>query len=314
MPTTTYYPLVPTAPRPNIDIVINVAKATQVLSVIDKYRNKAFRGGTKVPDNKLYMLLCATAEILEWHNLYAPDADNIELMTNYVWSLVGEYESRALAALGNGTGIIIDPLTGSPINLLGYRSDFTIGDPGSLMDDGESVVTIPLPGFILGTVNMFPGINLTIGDATQFSISSILYKPTFVTITLNQGVTTGQRYIIEGLRATSGTTGSGSGGSGFIIPPLQKGQFLSNDGTNLIWDEPTIKITSTSTGWQPDGITYLDSRLANHQIDIRWEDVPVLLDPATQYTTITGGGFTINIPGFDVNTNSYTLTISQKGF
>lgn len=320
MPSTTYYPSYPVSSRPPIATVINVAKATQVLALLELNKNKIFRGGSKMPDPNFFMLICMEAEILEWVYTYQPSYSGLEVIGNYVWALVGNFAGAAMRSLGNGSGIVLNPTTGQPINLIGYRSDFIVGVTGSLINQGDTSVTIPLPGFIRDTVHVFlSGIDLSIGITSQIAIyPSIIYDPAFIRIQFDQPAQNDQIYEISGLRATSGTITGGGGGSSLPIPtPLEQGKFLTNDGTQLGWSDVYFIVSSSM--FETDGVTFLSAsnpstpNLANFNFDIRWENVPVRLEPGVDFIRITGGGFKILNTSFDATTSDNFLTVTLKG-
>lgn len=297
-----------------IPTIVNIGYLSAVFGDQDRNKNNMFRGGTKSPDNRYPFLMHMEAALLDWYNTNFPNNTDLPNVGNYVLGLAANYLGAALAALGNAGGIVINPTTGNPINLAFYRADFTIGDAGSLMDAGDTTCTIPLSGFLKDSVEMYPsGTNLTIGDAQQFSINSVTYTASYVIINLNQAVQDGERYIITGLRATAGTVAGGGGSSSPSIPlPLQQGKFLTNDGTDLKWDDVWIQITAAD--FEADGVTYIDETLNGYYLKVVWENLPKELDfEAGEATLIDGGGFIVNITDFDATQNpDWRFTIYKK--
>lgn len=295
-----YFPTTPTDPRPAVPVVVNVGKVSQVLAMYDLQKNDVFKGGSKAPDNRLWLLLCVVSEVLDWFNTNLPDHEYVEVIANYLWALITPYQIAALRALGNGGGIVINPATGAPLNIAQFRYDFTVGQAGSLMSDGDTSLTINLTYVFLAQFEP-SGINETIGDDTQASLTNIVYNVGFVRFELNQPVRNGERYITWGLRGgniTSIPTG------GVQLPqPYKAGKFLTNDGTNLIWDDVWIPITAAD--FEPDGKTYINSTLAGYYLGVIWENVgETWLDfEAGEATLIDGGGFIVNIDGFDTTQN-----------
>lgn len=291
--------------------IVNIAYCSAIFADRDISRYRKYRGGTfRTPDIYLPFKLVLEAQLLEWRNNNFPNDSALDIQANYVLGLCGQYLAEALRAMGNAGGIVINPTSGSPINIEGYREDFIVGTAGSLMDDGDTSYTIPLSGFIRKTVHfVYSGSDGTLGvDTGGAYVTNITYGGTYVKIDLNQPVRNGEIYEIWGLRATAGTVTGGGSSSGLPVPlPLQKGKFLSNDGSNLMWSDVLEEYTSAD--FEPDGVTVLDERLRSFDFDrIDWENVPTTLYLSNgDFTPITDGddivGFIINVADFNAGLN-----------
>ncbi len=168
------------------------------------------------------------------------------------------------------------------------------------MNDGDTSLIISLTYVFLAQFEP-SGVNETIGDDTQASLTAITYNSAYVRFDLNQAVRDGERYIIWGLRGgniTSIPTG------GVQLPqPYKAGKFLTNDGTNLLWDD--VWITITAADFESDGKTYLNSTLAGYYLGVNWVNNSSWLNFETgEATLIDGGGFVVNIADFDATQNS----------
>ena len=294
-----YSPITPADTRPDTATVINVGKVSSVLAMYDLLNNKGYKGGSKTPSNPLWIWLGAISEILDWHNTYVPNASNVEVIANYLWFLITPYQIAALRALGNGNGVVINPQTGAPINIAQFRYDFVVGESGSLMNNGDSSLTLALSGVIMAQFQA-NGVNEMLATPDQASLTSIVYQPNYVQFNLNQAVQNGERYIVWGLRGGNVTN---IGGGGVVLPqPYQQGKFLTNDGTALAWDDVYLPITAAD--FESDGKTYINSILANYKYDIDWLNLPTTLyESNNDFTRILSGGFTINLDGFDTTQN-----------
>lgn len=293
------------------ETIVNVGFLSAVFGDRDKNKNKLFRGGTKAPDKNYFMLMQMESALLQWYNTNFPTNTDISTVANYVLGLEGNYLGEALSALGNAGGIVVNPTTGSPINLAQFRYDFTIGDSGSLMTAGDTSLTINLSGVFLAQFQP-SGINETIGDDSQASLNGIIYNAAYVRFNLNQAVVDGERYIVWGLRATAGTI-AGGGGSGVQLPqPYKKGQFLTNDGTNLLWDDVWIAITAAD--FESDGKTYNNAALAGYYLGVNWVNNSSWLNFETgEATLLEAGGFVVNLDGFDATQNpDWSFKIFKK--
>lgn len=295
---------------PSTALTIQIAKASQVYANRDINR-KAFRQNTL--NDYLAMQLHFAVGVLEWTVDNDSGYDDLKLMRNYTLALAGQYIVEATTSIGTG-GVVITPTNSTPFGFEGYRNDFTIGEAGSPMSAGDQVLTINLAGFIRNTVMIFPsGVNLTIGDdPTAFEVTSIVYTSSSVTITLDQAVQDGERYIVTGLRYAAAT--SVPSGSGTTLPATDghEGQYLATDGAgNYYWADTHIDYTSDD--FEIDGITVNDTRLDHNTFDLYYNEGGRYLDPATEFTRISGGGFTIDIAGWDANVNEYHLYAELKG-
>lgn len=104
-----------------------------------------------------------------------------------------------------------------------------------------------------------------------------------------------------------------------VLPPQtgHDGEFLTTNGSSAAWFSPCLAITSSD--FEPDGITYINTDLVNNTFLLFWNDLPRFIYNATEAPLQTewqyqvGGGFQILIQGFDANTNDYHLYLFLKG-
>lgn len=296
----------PVSPPTTAEIIV-YAEIAQVLADRDNQLTDSFNTG--YVDKTAGVILSMESDILDWVNTNDPNNADLSKMANYVLGLCGQFIIEAQQALNPGSGIIITPTTGQPVNLIRYRADFTIGQAGALMNAGDSTLVINLRGFVIAFLEP-AGIDMTIGDNTQASLNSITYAADSVTFSLNQPVTTGERYIVWGLRAPQGTTNNSGGGSGIADQTGHEGEVMFTDGVNTYWGDVIIDVASAN--FELDGITVLNTNMRHNQLDIYYNEGGRFLT-ADEFTRISGGGFTINILGWDANVNSYTLKVILRG-
>lgn len=296
-------------------IVCNIADVSSGLASLET-RNLSFYNWSSL-DAQLSVILNMESEILRWKATYYPADPTLQSDADYVYALCGRFIGKALQKLGaDSGGIVINPTTNQPIQLIVYREDFTLGTsrtPNYSLAAGDTSYTIPLSGFLVNSLEMYPGGTLLIEDDPTVFSCSVIYAADYAIIQFNQPVRNGQRFTVWGLRSTTGTAGGGGGTSGPTIPlPLVKGAYITNDGTRVLWDSPELKYTSAdfTTG---DGVTVIDTRLAIHDYDLYYESPQsVLLVPDVDYSVTASGGFVILMEGFDARTNDYTLTAKMK--
>jgi hypothetical protein len=296
----------------NIPTTIQIAEGTQVQYQIDAFNKEAFHGGSI--ENYLPVLIYMERKTLQWLNTNDPTYASIDAISGYVYALCSDYSAEVLNAIGQGSGISVIPQQGNSLAIEEYREDFVVdGIPTSRypITAGNTTYTVPLSGFL--TAFWIPGgtiaPNAIPGAAGTTSIDK---QSSFLRFNLNQAVASNEVYTVWGLRVGNKQAVPNTGPQ--IPLPLDKGKFLTNDGTVLLWDNVIAEYTSAN--FQPDGITVIDTTLANYSYDrIVWNNVPTTLYLSNgDFTPIVGGGFVINIPDFNAGLNpDWTFTILKKG-
>ncbi len=66
-----------------------------------------------------------------------------------------------------------------------------------------------------------------------------------------------------------------------------------------------------SSNFESDGVTYLNSKIAGTNISLFINEYSQQFFPGTEFTYVAGGGFVITAPGFDANSNSYTIRVEK---
>jgi hypothetical protein len=180
--------------------------------------------------------------------------------------------------------------------------------------NGELSFTIDLTNILSDSVSFGFSNGAPLPRTGTVPVGQQTYTPTYtqsnMTITLAQAVATGEQYTLSFGRSAAG---SSFNPPSVVLPtPYQEGKFLSNDGTNLVWDDTVIVITSVD--FESDGVTYINTDLARHGVTVRLESIGgQLLAEGTDYVTILSGGITILLPGFDANTQDVKLSITLSG-
>lgn len=184
--------------------VIMWAKITQYLANKDIYKNRKISYGSY--DERLTRLLKIVRYAVEWCNTYFPNDANLPAATNYLFTLIGKYQFKAKEILdAQDGGIIVDPNTGLQVALQWFHQEFTVGQVGSPLVQGDIFYIIPIQNVIPNSVTLeMPQDNIPQGQTDQFSYN-IAYTPTQVTIQFlndagsgNMGVMNGMLFIIRG--------------------------------------------------------------------------------------------------------------------
>lgn len=296
-----------------IATLIDIGEVSQSLALVNNIKQKAFKGGTI--DDRIPLLIFLVRRTLEYAYETAPLADNTASIGNYLYALCRRYVTAALAALGQGAGgIIIDPGSGQPINLRWVTMSFRVGDAGAPVLDGEQQFVISLTNILSDSASFGFSNAAPLPRTGTVPVGQQTYVPTYtqsnMTITLAQPVIDGEQYTLSFGRSAAG---SSFNPPSVVLPtPYQEGKFLSNDGTNLVWNDTIITITSSD--FELDGVTYINTTLAYHSYTVRLENIGgVLWESGVNYTPILSGGFTVIEPGFDANTQDITITIILTG-
>jgi hypothetical protein len=110
--------------------IIQVAKISQVLSVMDKNNQNALNGG--IIDQRHPYMLYAERKAVEWLNTYNPSDPGLRGMANYLWSLCWPYVTKALTIINNLTGTIsITNPSDDSVNV-GQNASFSVTVTSSL--------------------------------------------------------------------------------------------------------------------------------------------------------------------------------------
>lgn len=296
-----------------IATLIDIGQVSGYLALVDNAKQKAFRNGTI--DNRIPLLIYCVTRTLEFAYETQPLTDTTASVGNYLYALCRRYVTAALNKMGQGGGgIIVDPGSGQPINLRWVTMSFRVGDAGSPVLDGEQQFTIELTNILSDSASFGFSNAAPLPRTGTVPTGQQTYVPTYtqsnMVITTAAPMYNGEQYTLSFGRSAAG---SSFNPPSVVLPtPYQEGKFLSNDGTNLIWDDTVIVIASDD--FEADGVTYINTSLARHSISVRLESIgAVLLNEGTDYTTILSGGFTILLAGFDANTQDVKLSITLSG-
>jgi hypothetical protein len=173
---------------------IELAKITGFLATQDIAQQDAFQGGAIDP--RLPRLLYIVRKSVEWTRVSQPNTTQLTAMALYMYSLCGRYLQKAYAILGQAGGIIVNPSTGVSSTIAAINYEFTIGQSGSPINAGDTVLAIPYLNIQLGSINIFLGGNLiTPNQTTQFSYT---ISADNTVVTFNQGVMNGQIFQVTG--------------------------------------------------------------------------------------------------------------------
>lgn len=183
-----------------ISNIIIYAKISQYLAANDISRTLLLKGGPP-PNTRLSRLLYIVRKQVNLVFTNSPASSTLDATANYLYALCGKYINQAKTILGQGgSGAIVNPTTGTATSLTGVFVQFKVGDPGSLMNAGDTVLTLTYADPIGGTVSVdLDGVELPQNDSTMISYT-VIYSTTNVVITFNSPVATLQLYQIRFLR------------------------------------------------------------------------------------------------------------------
>jgi hypothetical protein len=297
---------------------IQIGQVSSYLAKADAGK-QAYYNGTAL-DSNLHKLIAMETDIVNWE--YQNYPSNLTLIQAgwYLYALCGRYSNQALKIIGSGSGgIIIDPTTNRPINLVGVTTMFTVGDSSTspLMNAGDGGFVINQTGIVFDTVafgyansSPMPRTGSVPSGQTTYSVT---YTGSSITILLASPFTAsdGEQYAITYLRASGGSSFVPAG-SGLPAQTGHEGEVLFTDGSTAYWRYPSTKITSASFD-QTDGVTCVNTEWAHNSLVIVFDDLPKVLEPGVDYTLISGGGFVITMEEFDARIYQYNLTVWLTG-
>lgn len=179
--------------------VLNISSVCQFLAHDDE-KKQLLRRGFFLRQG-LWRMIYAVREGIQWLFDTYPSDTTLPQKTTYLYWLCTPYIAQAESIIdGGGSGTIVNPSTGTASTVTAYELQFTVGDVGAPMNAGDTVLVLNYTDFITNSVKAFlDGTRTPQNLMTQISCN-IVYNPTNVTITWNQGVQNGQTYIIDGLR------------------------------------------------------------------------------------------------------------------
>jgi len=169
---------------------LNYGKISQFLAADRISENMLFRGSDKAP--KLSWLIELVRKAIEWKNGIDSSDESINETSLYLYDLCGRYIREAKQILNaGGSGEIINPSTGNAVTIATPNPQFRIGQPGSLMNAGDTQITFNYSGVVNPSLEItLDGTEVPYGDAFQFSFTAT-YNPTNVVVTFSNPVQNG---------------------------------------------------------------------------------------------------------------------------
>lgn len=178
---------------------IAYGRISQFLACNDAANNALYKGGSLTP--QLGSLIRIVRTSVEWQYAFNNTDESLNFTGAYLYALCGKYVSQAQEIAGSGGGVVIVPGGGTLLNLAALDVEFIVGDPGALMNNGETVLILNYSSVIRGTVVVYlDGTKLYNGVSSEQMAYTIVYNTNDVTITFNQQVNDTNRISITGLR------------------------------------------------------------------------------------------------------------------
>ena len=183
---------------PTTETVIEYGKISQYLCANDIAKRSVFSNGSL--DTQWPLKLNIVWESLENTMDKDPTNEYIIATKNFLYSLCGKWLLEASTIVGNSGGEVIEPPTGLSSIIVAIREQFTVGDVGALMVQGQTVLTLNYADVLVRSVSVEKDtVPLPVGLNNQQSFS-VAYNPTNIVITFNEAVQDGQLFVIRGLR------------------------------------------------------------------------------------------------------------------
>ncbi len=171
-------------------LYINYGKISQYLAADRIAQNMIFRGGDQAPN--LSQLIEIVRKSIEWKNGIDSTDESINDTSLYLYDLCGRYIREAKVILNSGeTGEIINPSTGNQVTIATPNPQFRVGNPGALMNAGDTQITFNYAGVVNPSLEItLDGTEVPYGDVTQVSFTAT-YNPTNVVVVFNAPVQNG---------------------------------------------------------------------------------------------------------------------------
>lgn len=173
-----------------VSTYLNYARVTQYLAADGSSNRLLFQGS----DSRVHQsaLLFLTRKAINWLNNLDPTNDNLPKMANYMYSLCNPYVTEARRIINSGdTGNIVNPSTGLNVTIQTPNPQFRVGNPGALMNAGETQITFNYAGVVNPSLEItLDGTEVPYGDADQFSFTAT-YNPTNVVVDFSNPVQDG---------------------------------------------------------------------------------------------------------------------------
>lgn len=175
---------------------LNYGKISQYLAANRISQNKLFIGSDKAPN--LSWLIELVRKAIEWKNGIDSSDESINNTSLYLYDLCGRYIREAKRILNSGnTGEIINPSTGQAVTIATPNPQFRVGNPGALMNAGDTVITFNYAGVVNASLEItLDGTEVPYGDSLQFSFTAT-YNPTSVQVVFSQPVQNGWLLIFH---------------------------------------------------------------------------------------------------------------------
>lgn len=166
---------------------LNYGKISQYLAANRISKNMLFQGGDKAPN--LSWLIELVRKAVEWKNGIDSTDESINDTSLYLYDLCGRYIREAKVILNSGnTGEIINPSTGNQVTIATPNPQFRIGQPGSLMNAGDTEITFSYAGVINPSLEItLDGVEVPYGDVNVFSFTAT-YNANNVVVVFSQPV------------------------------------------------------------------------------------------------------------------------------
>lgn len=170
-----------------VSTYLNYARVCQYLAADGYAKRSIFQGSD---DRQMQAaLLFMTRKAINWQNNLDPNNADLPKMANYMYSLCDPYVRTARRIIdAGGSGNIVNPSTGNNVTIATPNPQFRVGDPGALMNAGDTQLTLNYAGVVNPSLEItLDGTEVPYGDALQFSFTAT-YNANNVVIVFSQPV------------------------------------------------------------------------------------------------------------------------------
>lgn len=166
---------------------LNIARVCQYLAADGSSERLLFQGSDS--RSQQVALLFMTRKAINWLNNINSSSEDLPGMSNYMYSLCNPYVREAQRIIGaDGSGNIVNPSTGQNVTIQTPNPQFRIGQPGALMNVGDTQITFNYAGVVNPSLEItLDGNEVPYGDTFQFSFTAT-YNANNVVVVFSQPV------------------------------------------------------------------------------------------------------------------------------
>jgi hypothetical protein len=183
----------------NISLFTEYGDISSFLAINDFSKQNLFQGAAFNSD--LPMRLSLVTRLVKSRLATNPTDASLADTGNYLYALCGGYIPQAKVIMGNGSGLIVNINTGVLSTIIAQNVEFTIGQVGSPMSAGDTVLVLNYTSVLSASVIIsVDGADIPIGIYSDRLACNVIYTSNSITLTFNAGAIDTQVYSVKFLQ------------------------------------------------------------------------------------------------------------------